>query len=184
MNKLKARKQAKRKIPAYGGKVQSLKFLVLNFGFTLFALHLALSVVFAQSISSAELINNADLYDGKTVTYAGEVIGDIMVRGDYAWINVKDGKTAIGVWVSSALVKDILYTGSYKSIGDGVEINGVFRRACPEHGGDLDIHAQAIRKTGTGRHLKEKLSVDKRNQVFILLGVLCLIWILTFLKRK
>ena len=139
---------------------------------------------YAQPIPSVELINNAKLYDGKVISYEGEVIGDIMKRGDYAWINLNDGKNAIGIWASLALVRDIGYTGSYKSVGDGVEVTGVFRRACPEHGGDLDIHAQAIRKTGAGRRLQERLNLDKRNQVFIFLGIIGLIWISKLLIAK
>jgi len=155
---------------------------------SLFILFLVISIpafdCYAQPISSAELINNAKLYDGKVVNYEGEVIGDIMKRGDYAWINVNDGKNAIGIWINSGLVKDIGYTGSYKSVGDGVEITGVFRRVCPEHGGDLDIHAQSMRKTGAGRYLQEKVNVDKRNQLFIFLGIIGLIWISKFLRLK
>ncbi len=155
---------------------------------SLFILFLVFSVpafdCYAQSISSAELINNAKLYDGKVVSYEGEVIGDIMKRGDYTWINVNDGKNAIGIWVNSVLARDVSYAGSYKSVGDGIEVTGVFRRACPEHGGDLDIHAQSIRKTGAGRQLQEKLNVDKRNQVFIFLGIIGLIWISKLLRLK
>jgi len=139
---------------------------------------------FAQSISSPELINNAKQYDGKTVVYEGEVIGDIMVRGEYAWINVNDGKTAIGIWIDKDLTKNILYAGSYKSKGDWVEITGVFHRACVEHGGDLDIHAQAIRKIGLGRQTPERLNLGKRNFAFVLFWILCLIIILRQLKLK
>ncbi|MDP3731623.1 MAG: DNA-binding protein [Candidatus Omnitrophota bacterium] len=139
---------------------------------------------YAQSISSAELINNAKQYDGKAVVYEGEVIGDIMVRGDYAWLNVNDGQNAIGIWLDKNLTKDILYTGSYKFKGDWLEITGVFRRSCLQHGGDLDIHAQAIRKIRQGRKAVERLNMNKRNLAFVLLGVLCLAWILKQLRRK
>ena len=141
-------------------------------------------VSYTQSVSSTELINNAKLYDGKIVTYEGEVIGDIMVRGEYAWVNVNDGQNAIGIWLDNNLTKDISYTGSYKSRGDLVEISGVFQRACLEHGGDLDIHAQAFRKVRQGRLIIERLNISKRNLVFVLLGVLCLVWILKLLKLK
>ncbi|MCX5702735.1 MAG: DNA-binding protein [Candidatus Omnitrophica bacterium] len=180
MFKLKA-KSAKRKV-----KVQNLKFLVLSFSFTLFALNLTLISVssYAQSISSAELINNAKQYDGKQVVYEGEVIGDIMARGDYAWINVNDGANAIGIWIEKAQTKDILYSGSYKSKGDRVEVVGVFQRACLQHGGDLDIHAQSLRKISPGRVVVERLNLGKRNLIFVLLGILCLVWILRLLKTK
>jgi len=148
----------------------------LFFSFPLFAL--------AQSISSSELINNAKQYDGKPVTYSGEVIGDVMLRGGSAWVNVSDGENAIGVWISSNLAKEINFTGNYKTRGDNLEVIGIFHRACSEHGGDLDIHAQSMRKVGGGRVVKEKLNFDKVNGSLILLGALFIIWILTLFKHK
>lgn len=141
---------------------------------------------YAQEISSAELIKNAQAYDGKMVVYKGEIIGDVMRRGNYAWVNVLDGENdnAIGIWTPNVLIKDIGYTGSYKSIGDEVEISGIFHRACLEHGGDLDIHAQTITKTAAGRLVADRLNSGKRNYAIILLGLFCLIWMLTYLKRK
>jgi len=146
--------------------------------------YLLSTICYAQSISSTELINNAKLYDAKIVTYEGEVIGDIMLRGEFAWINVNDGQNAIGIWIGKDLTKDIFYTGSHKFKGDVVEITGVFQRACLEHGGDLDIHAQTIRKVRQGREVLERLNINKRNMVFVLLGVLCLVWILKLLKLR
>jgi len=149
-------------------------FLLCVFGI----LFLIFDFATAQPISSTELINNAKQYDGQAVTYEGEVIGDVMVRGEFAWINVNDGKNAIGVWVDKNLTQDILHTGSYQSRGDWVEVTGVFQRACPQHGGDLDIHANSIRKISPGRVTSERLNLSKRNQALILLGVLCLVLIL------
>ncbi|TRZ93537.1 DNA-binding protein [bacterium] len=138
----------------------------------------------AQVITSEELINNAVLYDGKQVVYEGEVIGDVMYRQDYAWVNLLDGRNAIGIWLDKNLAATIVYTGNYKVRGDRLEINGVFHRACSEHGGDLDIHAQVIRKTNPGRPIKERLNTAKLNFVLVLLGVLCLALILRLLKSK
>jgi len=142
------------------------------------------TVCFAQPVSSSELINNAKQYDGKTVVYAGEIIGDIMVRGDYAWINLNDGKNAIGVWLDRGLIKDIIYTGNYKFKGEVVEVNGIFNRACLQHGGDLDIHAQSLTKIIPGRPTQEMPNFKKINIVILLLGALVLIWIFTQLKRR
>jgi hypothetical protein len=156
----------------------------ITFLFLLTTYNLQLTTCSAQSISSTELINNAKLYDGKTVVYVGEVIGEIMVRGEYAWINVNDGKSAIGIWLPKALTKNIVSVGNYKSSGDWVEIVGVFQRACPQHGGDLDIHAQALRKISAGKTIAERLDINKRNLILILLGILCTILILKRSKRK
>jgi len=139
---------------------------------------------FAGSISSNELIKNAKEYDGKPVVYTGEVIGDVMLRKEHAWANVNDGNNALGVWMSASSAKEINYTGSYKSIGDKIEVKGIFHRACLEHGGDLDIHAESVRKIESGRMISEKIDLGKRNLVFILGGLLVLIWILTLFRRK
>jgi len=139
---------------------------------------------FAQSISSNELISNAKNYDGKPVVYTGEVIGDVMLRKENAWVNVNDGDNAVGVWMSAASAKEINYMGSHKSFGDKIEVTGIFHRACPEHGGDLDIHASDVRKTENGRMISEKIDPGKRDLSLILGGVLILIWILTLFKRK
>jgi hypothetical protein len=141
-------------------------------------------VVFSQNLSSSELINNAKDYDGKLITYSGEAIGNIMVRGNFAWVNLNDGQNALGVWMSAALAKEINFVGAYKSRGDNLEIVGVFHRACLEHGGDLDIHANSLRKVSSGRIVKDKLNSDKVNLSLILLGVIFFVWILTLFKHK
>jgi len=138
----------------------------------------------AQGITSEELINNAVLYDGKQVVYEGEVIGEVMYRRDYAWVNLNDGSNAIGIWLGKDLASAIAYTGNYKAQGDWLEITGIFHRACSQHGGDLDIHARVIRKMNSGRQVKERLNTAKLNFVFVLLGVLCLALILRLLKNK
>ena len=140
------------------------------------------TVCYAQPISSTELINKASQYDGKSVVYAGEVIGDVMARGDFVWVNINDGDNAIGIWLSKELAGEIRFAGSYHAKGDRVEITGAFHRACLQHGGDLDIHAQHIRKISPGRSVGEELDTGKRNLTFILLGVLSLV--LIFVRRR
>jgi hypothetical protein len=116
--------------------------------------------------------------------YEGEVIGEVMVRQDFAWINVNDGKSAIGIWIEKNLTKDILYTGSYKSKGDWIEVQGRFHRACPEHGGDLDIHALSLRIINPGSRRDERINSGKKNLALIFLSLLILVWILRALKHK
>ena len=136
---------------------------------------------FSQSISSAELINNAKQYDGKLVVYEGEVIGDVMVRGEYAWVNVNDEKNAIGIWIKKDLVKDIFYTGSYKAKGDRIEITGKFNRVCVEHGGDLDIHAQSIIKLSSGSKISHAVTTKDIN---LALGLSCMVLLVYLLRAR
>lgn len=142
------------------------------------------SVCFAQSISSSELINNAKQYDGKLVVYTGEVIGDVMLRGEFAWVNINDGDNALGVWMDASPAREIKFTGNYKSRGDSLEISGIFHRICLEHGGDMDIHAKSLRKIASGRMVDAKLNLDKRNLSIVLLGALLIIWILNSFRKK
>ena len=140
------------------------------------------AVCYAQPLSSTELINNAKDHDGKSVVYAGEVVGDIMARGDFVWANVNDGENAIGIWLSKELAGEIEFGGSYHARGDRVEITGIFHRGCIQHGGDLDIHAQDISMISPGRSVSEESYTGKRNFTFILLGVLSLV--LIFVRRR
>jgi hypothetical protein len=99
-------------------------------------------------------------WNGKAVTFHGEAIGEVMVRGDYAWIhlnddaymikNVEEGaklggyNSGMAIWLPAALTKQIDTYGDYQHEGSIVEVKGVFNAACKEHGGDLDIHATAL----------------------------------------
>lgn len=145
---------------------------------------LSFTYAHAQPLSSVELIKNSRLYEGKTVVFAGEVIGDVMLRSDYAWVNLNDGTNAIGVWVERSLASQIHNSGSYKSRGDWIEVVGLFNRSCLQHGGDLDIHAQSLRKLSTGGLVIERFNLGKRNLTITLAALLSLVWILSLLKKK
>ena len=134
---------------------------------------------YAQTSTSLDLLNNAKQYDGKTINYKGEVIGDVMIRGDYAWLHVNDGTIAIGIWAPKTLIEDIRYAGDYHKKGDIVEVTGTFHRSCSEHGGDLDIHASEIKKVISGSPVIQPIS---RKKVYF--GVYSLILVLLFHALK
>jgi hypothetical protein len=138
---------------------------------------------YAQPISSAELINNAKDYDNKSVVYQGEVIGEVMARGEYAWINLNDGKNALGIWLKKDLAKTIANAGSYKTIGDVVEVAGVFHRSCLDHGGDLDIHAESLSQIKGGYRVAEKLSGRRKKIAYGLGTILIILWISSILAK-
>lgn len=115
----------------------------------------------SNEVSSNDLIDKAKDYDGKEIVYTGEVIGDIMNRGEYTWINVSDGNNAIGVWVKSEDLEGLNIVGRYNSKGDIVKITGIFYRACAEHGGDLDIHADKIELVEKGHYISHEVEPFK-----------------------
>ncbi|MDD5495836.1 MAG: DNA-binding protein [Candidatus Omnitrophica bacterium] len=146
--------------------MKRLKFKILIFLFLIFALSLLtpnsqLMTCYAGTISSKNLIERANQIDGRRVTYEGEIIGAIMDRGEYSWINVSDSNNAIGIWCKSDMLKDIKFIGDYKQQGDILEIKGIFNRACPEHNGELDIHADSVKIIKAGFLTPQKFS--KRN---------------------
>ena len=113
----------------------------------------AVSLAEAESVGSNDLIDRAKDYDGQTVVYEGEVVGDILYRGDYAWLAVSDGATTLGCYVTKAQAEQISVAGGYGKRGDTVRVEGVFHRACAEHGGDLDIHAASVTVIAAGMRL-------------------------------
>lgn len=136
------------------------------------------------AVSSTELIEHAKEYDGRAVVFEGEVIGEVMVRGGYAWVNVKDAPGAIGVWISRDMAKDIKYAGAYNVRGDSVSVRGVFNRACIAHGGDLDIHCLELKKKTQGQVFDDPVSPGKEKLIYILLGVMLCLLILRLSRKK
>jgi hypothetical protein len=131
-----------------------------------------------SGVSSAELLEQAAAYDGRTIVYQGEVIGDIMPRGENVWFNVSDGENALGIFAPRELAAEIQTAGKYRQIGDTVRIWGEFHRACSEHGGETDLHAARIEKIAAGYALprpvsKLKIILSAILAVFVVvLGVL------------
>jgi len=128
------------------------------FSFAFFAICILLSTSAVGAESGKTLVENSANFDGKTVVLRGEVIG-VMERGDFAWVNVLDGEVAIGVWVRNEDARKISFVGDYRHVGDLVEVVGTFHMACPEHGGDLDIHADKFTVLTVGRGLDRPLNM-------------------------
>ena len=138
------------------------------------AILLTLMAPLASSESGQTLIENASSFDGKAVTFRGEVIG-VMTRGDYAWVNILDSGYAIGVWCRAVDAKKVSIIGDYSHVGDTVEVAGTFHMACTEHGGDLDIHADNFTMVAAGRE------VDRSTDLPVVALSIVTSWRLRFL---
>ncbi|MDF2586360.1 MAG: hypothetical protein K0S41_201 [Anaerocolumna sp.] len=137
--------------------------------------------VSAESISLSELIENGTNMDGEELTIQGEAIGESMNRGDYSWININDGSAAIGVWLKSKDAEKVSYFGNYKYIGDTIKLKGHFYRACKEHGGEADFHADSFEIVKEGHETIKKIS----NGKLVSAGILSLCaMIVLFLFRQ
>lgn len=137
----------------------------------------------AADVSSTTLIEKSAAYDGRTVTFTGEAVGEAMVRGDEVWLHLNDDDYADGSIATGAapqgynsgiaVVADtedarvVTVFGDYRHQGDTVRISGVFNAACPEHGGDMDVHADEISVVRAGT----TLSHAPETSSFVLLAI-------------
>lgn len=138
-----------------------------------FALAAAVLIVLVASlptlaVSATGLVERGAQYDGRLVSYQGEVIGDVMRRGNRMVVNVHDGTYAIGVWTDAAAGGEVTRPGRYGMVGDVVRVYGTFHRACPEHGGDTDIHAQTLTVLTSGREVREPFHRRRASAAAIL----------------
>ena len=103
----------------------------------------------AQIVTCQQLINEAAVWDGKTVSIAGEVVGDILRAGKFEWLNVNDGTNALGVWTDTKDVEGMeIVPGNYSIIGTSLEVEGIFNRTCSLHSGETDIHLVNVKVVG------------------------------------
>ncbi len=128
-------------------------------------------------VSTADLLNNWEELNGREVIFRGEAIGDVMVRGDHAWITVNDdyysrealleagelrgGNSGMAVWLPAAEAEKIEMLGRYGTRGDFVEVRGVFNATCLEHGGDFDIHAHTLEVIDGGEMVDTSPDIGK-----------------------
>ncbi len=129
--------------------------------------------------NSAQLVARAKELDGRQVEFVGEAIGEPMRRGDHVWLNLLDSQGAIGIWAKLADLPAIRYFGSAAATGDTLRVRGTFHRSCPEHGGDLDIHASALQVVARGELRQETLHAGRMALAagFLLsAGVAFLLW--------
>ncbi|MDI7253376.1 MAG: hypothetical protein QME89_12595, partial [Actinomycetota bacterium] len=153
----------------------------------LLALALAIAFPLASSprawgadglVTVQELVERAEEYDGQEVVIEGEAVGDVMIRGEEAWITVNDdpysrrsleeggefaglSNCGIGVVLPRKEAEKVKVLGSYKHHGDRVRVRGIFHRADPSHGGDTVIEGRFLEVVEPGYPIKHPFSYGK-----------------------
>lgn len=151
----------------------------------------------AVTVTSAELIERSSAFDGRRVIFIGEAIGELMVRGEHAWLHINDdayadriveqgGRLAgfnsgLGVWAPAHLARRVRTFGGYRRQGDRVRIEGAFNAACDEHGGDADIHAVSVEVLARGRAIPHELH---RGKIVAVVGLGVLVTVLMWAERR
>lgn len=143
------------------------------------------SICYANEITLLkikDLLDNPSLYNNKSIALEGEVIGEVLERGNYSWVNVSDNTGAIGLWLTkkdSLIIKNF---GSYKSTGDILKVTGIYNESCIQHDGDTDIHVSTIVIAAPGKANLLSVSSSKiKIAAFMIL--LCIINYVIFKKN-
>ena len=142
----------------------------------------------AVEVTTNDLFEDWEEYDGKEVILIGEAVGDVMDRGDHAWVTVNDDfysrealhetgalvgqNSGIGVWLPTQEAEKINRLGRYGSMGDLVEVCGIFYADDEEHGGDFDIQASSLTVLEPGRDIDT--SPDSWKYFVMIAGLLFL----------
>jgi hypothetical protein len=103
-----------------------------------------------------------EAFDGRRVTYVGELVGDLLHREEGAWVLVNDDDYALevgplpahadlrgtnsglAVWLPDDLLDDITGLGRPNQRGDLVELTGAIARTDPADGGGLTLRADRM----------------------------------------
>ena len=139
-------------------------------------------VTYPQSLK--EILKNPQYFDNRKIVFEGEVIGEPLKEEGGVWINIKQGRVGIGVFLENPEeVTKIKNFGSYKRRGDWVQIEGVFFNNCPVHL-ERDIHAYKLKVIKPGFILREEIPLFKRK-LSLGLALLCLtLGIICFITLK
>jgi hypothetical protein len=122
-------------------------------------------------VSSDELYNCPQAFNGESIRYRGEVVGDVLARDGGAWVQLNDGpyaavgtqsparpslrggNTGVGVFVPRELARAITAAGGPETRGDIVEVVGEFNRVDPATAETAVIRAESGRVVSRGRAL-------------------------------
>ena len=146
-------------------------------------------LIFAQEatkVNSKQLINNMEKLDQSNVIYKGEVIGDIMRRGDSVWFNVQDELDVVGVWAPLEVASVLTQAGDYQHKGDIIEVEGKFFRADPQLKGEFCIRAKKINIIKPGYEIFRVLKPIKED-IALTLSLVALVLTSTalyFIKKR
>ncbi len=145
-------------------------------------------------VDSTILIEKSRLFDGRMVTYRGEVIGDLMVRDEGVWLNINDDaysrqgeqfklagyNQGQGVLAPPGTEDVVKRAGRYDWRGDYGEVRGIFRRSSDMHGGEMLIEASSGKFVKPGFRLAHPVS---RRRLMAAGGLLALATLVLWLSR-
>ncbi|MEX2533477.1 MAG: hypothetical protein WD360_05895 [Nitriliruptoraceae bacterium] len=154
-------------------------------------------------VTSSQLLNCPRAFDQKTVTFTGEVVGELIMRRGGVWAHVNDDPYAliygplvghsahvgfnsgVAVWFPDGTHEIIETVGRHAIRGDVVKIVGTFLRADPNDGGGLTLRADSVSVLAEGFTVDEPLHTLQLVVAAVLLaGALAALGLAQFVRRR
>ncbi|MTV27029.1 hypothetical protein FTX61_16640 [Nitriliruptoraceae bacterium ZYF776] len=138
-------------------------------------------------VTSTAVVACPEAYDGRAVTFVGELVGDLLHRDGGAFVQVNDDdyalevgplpthddhrgtNSALAVWLPDDLLDPVTGLGRPGQRGDVVEVAATVHRADPADGGGLTLRAHELTVLAEAVELPRE--VDGLQLVFALAAV-------------
>lgn len=149
-------------------------------------------------VSSSELYDCPETYDGRRVRYRGEVIGAVLWRNEGAWVHLNDdiyatdsgplpahrdfrgGNGGLGVFVPRELAAQITHVGGPTERGDVIDVIGTFHRV-DRATGEVAIMRASDGTRRPGEPLERPLLPARRTVAIVMA---CLMLAVVGLERR
>ena len=144
-----------------------------------------------RRVTSSELYDCPQTFDGSLVRYRGEVVGAVLERNEGAWVHLNDdvyagdigplpshrdyrgGNAGVGVFISHELAREITRVGGPRDRGDVVEVIARFHRVDAATG-EVAILRAASGSVTAGKPLDRPQLPGRRAVGLLMFGVMCL----------
>jgi len=139
-------------------------------------------------VTAVAVLSCPAAFDGVTVTYVGEVVGDVLQRDGGAWVLVNDDpyaletgplpahgslagtNTGLPVWLPEELLAGLGEPGRPGRRGDVVELTGRVVRVDRDDAGGTTLRAESLRIVAAGEPVGEPLDVPRLVLALVLVG--------------
>ncbi len=153
----------------------------------------------ADRTTSTAVLACPGAYDGRTVVYVGEVVGDLLPRDGGAWVLINDDPYALevgplprhsarrgtnqglSVWLPEGTLDRIGALGRPGQRGDVVAVTGVVRRVDRAAGGALTLRAEELEVLAPAVRRDDPL---EPSQLALALGLVGVAGVLETLRRR
>lgn len=132
--------------------------------------------------SLSVLVEESPERNGKPFVIQGELVGEPLLDSGGVWLNILEEGNPMAVFCGDTLASmaATLAGGNHGRIGNRIRVEGILRRICPDHGGDLDFHAISCTIIGAPKEIQDL----PKPEELIILSVLSLLALVVSVKTR